>query len=58
MQAEGEPSRGKRGYISKQLAALNNQNHQFSRSKKGIKKDNKHICRDAREKKKLYLAGL
>lgn len=58
MEGEREASRGRRGYISRQLAALSNQDHRFLRSKNGIKKENRHICREAREKKKLYLAGL
>jgi hypothetical protein len=45
----GEGScKGKRGYYLKQLAALHKRDHEFQRNKKGIKKENKVICREAR----------
>lgn len=58
MEGEKEINRGKRGYYIKQLAALNNTNHQFPRGRKGIKKDNKNVCKKSRETKKLYIQSL
>jgi hypothetical protein len=53
-----DPTKNRRGYYSKQLAAINQESHEFRRNKKGIKKENKNICREAREKKKMYIQSL
>lgn len=54
-----KPARtNRRGYYIKQLAAINDKAHQFQRNKKGIKKENKNICKEAREKKRLYIDSL
>lgn len=51
-------NKNRKGYVSKQLAALTNEAPSFPRSKNGIKKENKQICKEARQKKNIYLHQL